>query len=310
MQNLLLWCSVFFYILLSFRRGETFGHDLPRVCPLFLLPPVYSAMYSAVPLVELQMSLGLASQGFLHNAGLCHYPFSRRCVPRLQLYSCFQARRPVLIASLHAVLWYVRSKGESLHTNPVWISSQLLCVLQLPIQCWTSTAAFAQCYIWTYLLGRGAERHHSAHLLLISPQIHTYPQQHLPLASRLLSVPKGQIKLPGRKLPILAVVSNDSVLSPVWADTSSFIIAFSKTMLLFVLSMKNLRSSLLTVFHSTHCTQLVFWNQRSNHRWSQVCPGPYQHHIKACWCLPPATDMGMMRWPHGCLLAIQSKWHI
>lgn len=67
---------VFFCSLLNlslFRRGETFDQDLPHVCWLFLLPPVYGTMYSAVLLIELQMSLRLASQGLLHNAGLSHY---------------------------------------------------------------------------------------------------------------------------------------------------------------------------------------------------------------------------------------------
>lgn len=40
-----------------FRRGENFGHDLPCVCQMFLLPLVYST----VPLIDLQMSLGLVS---------------------------------------------------------------------------------------------------------------------------------------------------------------------------------------------------------------------------------------------------------
>lgn len=95
--------SLVFYFLLNpslFRRGETFGHDLPCVRLLFLLPPVYSTMYSAVPLTELQMSLSLASQGLLHNAGLCHYPSSSRCVSCLQLYSCSKAHRPVLVACI------------------------------------------------------------------------------------------------------------------------------------------------------------------------------------------------------------------
>lgn len=129
-----------------FRSGETFGHDLPCVRLLFLLPPVYSTMYSAVPLMELHMSLGLASQRLLHSAGLCRYPSSSRGASCLQLYSCSQARRPVLIASFHAALCHMCFKGESLHTDPMCMSSQLLCVLQLllfPIQCWTSTAAFA-----------------------------------------------------------------------------------------------------------------------------------------------------------------------
>lgn len=102
--------SLVFYFLLNpslFRRGETFGHDLPRVRLLFLLPPVYSTMYSAVPLIELQMPLSLASQGLLHNAGLCH-PSSSRCVSCLQLYSCSKAHRPVLITSLHAALCHMQ----------------------------------------------------------------------------------------------------------------------------------------------------------------------------------------------------------
>ena len=133
-----------------FRRGETFGHDLSHVCLLFLCSPAYSTMYSTVPLIERQMSLGLASQGLLHNAWLCHYPSSSRCVSCLQLYSCSQAHPPVLITSLHAALCHMCFKGESLHTGSMGISSQLLCVRRLllfPIQCWTSTAAFAQCYI-------------------------------------------------------------------------------------------------------------------------------------------------------------------
>lgn len=67
-----------------FRRGENFGHDLPCVCQLFFL----ALIYSTVPLIDLQMSLGLVSQGILHNTGLCPQPFSSRCVPCLQLYSC------------------------------------------------------------------------------------------------------------------------------------------------------------------------------------------------------------------------------
>lgn len=148
MQNPLLWCfSVFFYIL--FRRGEAFGHDLPHACVLFLLPTVYGTMYSAVLLVELQMSLGLASRGFLYSAGLCHCSSSRKCAPCLQLYSCWQAHHPVLIASLHAVPCYMCFKGESLCTDPTCITRQLLFMLWLllfPIQCWTSTDAFACCY--------------------------------------------------------------------------------------------------------------------------------------------------------------------
>lgn len=87
-----------------------------------------------------------------------------------------------------------------------------------------------------------------------SPKIHTHPQQYLPLASRPFVVPKGQTKLPGRKLPIFPVVCNDSVLSPLWADASSFIITFSKTMLMFVLCMKCLHNSLLKVLHSSYYT--------------------------------------------------------
>lgn len=144
---------VFFCFLLNsslLRRGETFGHNLPRVRLLFLLPPAYSTAYSAVPLTELQMSLGLASQGLLHNAGLCHYSSSSRCVSCLQLRSCWQAHCPVPVASLQAVLCHTCFKGKSLHTDPLCLSSQLLRMLQLllfSIQCWTSTAAFAQCCV-------------------------------------------------------------------------------------------------------------------------------------------------------------------
>lgn len=171
---------------------------------------------------------------------------SSRCVPCFQLYSCSKAHRPVLIAFLHAALCHVCFKVESLHTDAACVNSQLLCVLQLllvPIQCWTSAAAFAvlhQHLSWDLEL--------NCTILYISsyPQIHTHPRQHLPLASRLLRFSKGQIKLPGRKLSILAAVCHDSMLSSFWAYNSSFVITFTKTMLMFVLSMKCLHNSLLT----------------------------------------------------------------
>lgn len=81
-----------------FRRGETSGHDLSQVCLLFLLPPVYSTMYSAVLLTELQMSLGLASRGLLHDTGLCHCPSSSRCGYLASSYTA--ARRHIAQSSL------------------------------------------------------------------------------------------------------------------------------------------------------------------------------------------------------------------
>lgn len=82
--------SIFFLVLCFllnpslFKRWENFGHDLPCVCQLFLLPLVYGT----VPLIELQVSLGLVSQGTLHSSGLCHHPSCSRFVSCLQLNSC------------------------------------------------------------------------------------------------------------------------------------------------------------------------------------------------------------------------------
>lgn len=45
------------------------------------------------------------------------------------------------------------------------------------------------------------------------PQTHTHAQQHPPLLSRVLSVPQGWLAAPGRRLPILAGVCDDSVPS-------------------------------------------------------------------------------------------------
>lgn len=76
---------VFGFLLNSslFKRGENFGHNLPCVYQLFFLPLIYST----VPLIDLQMSLGLVSPGILHKAGLFPHPSSSRCVSCLQLYS-------------------------------------------------------------------------------------------------------------------------------------------------------------------------------------------------------------------------------
>lgn len=136
---------VFFCFLLHpFQEGRDFWSWSSLL--LFLLPLVYGTMYGAMLLVDLQMSLGLASRGFLYSARLCHYSSSRRCAPCLRLYSCCQAHHPALIASLHAVPCYMCFKGERLCTDAVCTRGQLLFMLWLllfPIKCWTSTASFA-----------------------------------------------------------------------------------------------------------------------------------------------------------------------
>lgn len=123
-----------------FKMGENFGRDRPYVCQLFLLPVVPSTM----PQMDLQGSLGLASQGTLHNAGFCHHPSSSRCVPCLQLCSCSK-HTPSHHHFSPCRLYHIFPKGESLNTSPTHMNSQLLCLLWLllfPLQCWISRAEF------------------------------------------------------------------------------------------------------------------------------------------------------------------------
>lgn len=224
-----------------------------------------------------------------------------------------KARLPVLITSLHAALYHIFPKGESLNTmQGTWTVSSFA-----SSGCFYSPSSVGSAELH---LHSAASEHlsweselNSTTLLIISshsPKIHAHPQQYLPFASRPLAVPKGQIKRPGRRLPIFPLVYNDCVLSPLWVDASFFVITFSKTMLMFVLCMKCLHNSLMKVLHSSYYTQLFFWNQESNHRWPQICPGSNQHHIKAYWLLSPVMSMEMMGWPRGHLLAVQPKWHI
>lgn len=237
------------------------------------------------------MSLGLASQGILHNTGFAPHPSSSRCVSCLQLYSC----------SEHTSLSSSPLSMQCCITSSLEVKASIQSNVHEPSTSLPPLAAFIpppvldqQSCIYTVLhLNISAESQSwTAPLHTLSPHIPPNPHAptaKLPLACRPLSVPEGQIKVPGRKLPIFPGVYNDSVLSPLWADAFSFIITFSKTMLMFVLCMKCLHNSLLEVLHSSYYTQLFFWNQESNRRWSQICPGPNSITLKL-------TDFYLLWW--------------
>lgn len=198
-------------------------------------------MYSRVALIELWMSLGLASQGLFHSAGLCHYPSSHRCVSLFQLHSYSQAHRPVLITSLHAVLCIMCFK-VSIPTQCVWADNFFACSgcfyspssvgpAQLHLH-----SSMSECLSWDLDLN-STILHISSHPP--NPYVSTATP---PFGLQTAHCSKGQIKLHSSKLPILVVEYNHSMLSPLWADTFSFIITFIKTMLMFVLSMKCLQN--------------------------------------------------------------------
>lgn len=120
--------SIFFLVLCFllnpslFKRWENFGHDLPCVCQLFLLPLVYGT----VPLIELQVSLGLVSQGILHSSGLCHHPSCSRFVSCLQLNSCSKptSQSSSLLSMQHCTTCSLKVK-VSIPIQHTWQSTSL-----------------------------------------------------------------------------------------------------------------------------------------------------------------------------------------